>query len=289
VRILVVGDLHYDIPRCRQQVRQQAEWVCRQEADALIVVGDTASVDLSLFEEALGLFRGFAGRRMLVAGNHDLWTGPMGDSVKRYERDLPEVCRACGFEYLDRGPVLLGDVAVVGCVGWYDYTFRDESLGVPERFYRAKVGPGAARVVARYRSLLDEAEALDGEAIKVTAIWRDGQMVSLGMSDAEFVARQVEQLREHLEWCCGRAGRVIVAMHHLPLAEMAPRRDEPNWRFARAFLGSSLLGEAVLAYEQVSHVVCGHSHWPCSVEREGVRFINVGSGYRVKRCVEIDI
>jgi len=289
LRIIALADLHYDIARCREDVRAQAEEVLRRGADALLIAGDTASADSDALVEALRLFEPFPGRRLLIAGNHDLWVRPGGDSRRRYEQELPEICRRCGFEYLDAAPVMLDGIAIVGTIGWYDYSFRDETLAVPRRFYEAKVGPGAAALLGRYQHLVDGFDDVTDEMLQITAVWRDGQHVELGMPDDRFTAEQANKLREHLRWAVQRAERIVAVLHHVPLLEMVPHRAEPNWRFARAFLGSTRLEEVLAAEPKVRHVLAGHSHWPCRVQRDGVEYINIGSGYRKKRSVTLEL
>lgn len=292
MKVIAIADLHYNIARCREQVQAQARAVCTRGADVLAVAGDTASTDVQYFEEALALFESFPGRKVLVPGNHDLWVLAAGDSRKRYEQDLPEICRRHGFEYLDAGPVLVDGTAFVGTVGWYDYSFRDESLGVPMRFYEAKAGPGAADQLRRYRHLLDGHGDVSDEMKQITAIWRDGQHVKLGMSDVDFTRQQVDKLREHLRWAAQRVEQIICLIHHLPLREMAPDTDEPNWRFARAFLGSTCFRDLFESQPKVRYVLAGHSHWPyhgqhSSHDNGMIDYINIGSGYHRKHEVEL--
>ncbi len=207
MKIVALADLHYNISRCREHVQAQARTVCKNGADVLLIAGDTASTDLQFFEEALELFKTFPGRKLLVPGNHDIWVLAAGDSRKRYEYELPQICRRHGFEYLDADPVVIEGTAFVGTIGWYDYSFRDESLGVPARFYEAKVGPGAADQIRRYQHLL-EGECDVTDAMKqITAIWRDGQHVKLGTSDVDFAKYLTGRLREHLCLAHTRAER----------------------------------------------------------------------------------
>src|SRR5688500_13559233 len=117
--------------------------------DVLLVVGDTAVSDGDALEQCLGRFR-FGGPKLFVAGNHELWTrGP--DSYRVFAEDLPRRVRAAGWHWLEGEPLRLGGgVAIVGTVGWYDYGFAHEPLGIPRRFYENKVSPGAAERLAEY-------------------------------------------------------------------------------------------------------------------------------------------
>lgn len=287
--MIALADLHYNIPRCREAVCAQAEKVCREGGDVLVIAGDTASTDIQYFEQALALFEGFPGRKLLVPGNHDIWVLAAEDSRRRYEQQLPDICSRFGFDYLDAGPVHLNGIAFVGSIGWYDYSFRDESLAVPMRFYEAKVGPGAADSLRRHQHLVNGYTDVTEEMKRITAIWRDGQHVRLGVTDAEFTQELAGKLRRHLAEAARQAERIVAVVHHLPIREMAPDTDAPNWRFARAFLGSTRFGEILDAEPKVRHVLAGHSHWPHHERRAHAEYINIGSGYHWKHEVTLEL
>ncbi len=289
MRVIALADLHYNIARCRKQVQEQARAVCERGADVLIIAGDTASTDLKYFEDALALFEDFPGRKLLVAGNHDIWVLAAEDSRNRYEQVLPEICDRYGFGYLDGGPVVIDRTGFVGTMGWYDYSFRDESLGVPMRFYEAKVGPGAAAALRRYKHLLDGHKDVTRAMKRITAIWRDGQHVRLGTTDPEFAAEQADRLRRQIDQVAPRVRRIVAVLHHLPIPQMAPDHEEANWRFARAFLGSTCFGEILDAQPKVKYVLAGHSHWPYRRPGAHAEYINVGSGYHRKHEVELEL
>jgi predicted phosphohydrolase len=289
LKIIALADLHYNIPRCRDAVCAQAEKVCREGADVLVIAGDTASTDIQYFEQALAMFRGFPGRKLLVPGNHDIWVLAAEDSRNRYEQQLPDICSRYGFDYLDAGPVQVDGTAFVGSIGWYDYSFRDESLAVPMRFYEAKVGPGAADSLRRHQHLVNGYADVTEEMKRITAIWRDGQHVRLGVTDAEFTQELAGKMRRHLQEAAQRAERIVAVVHHLPIREMAPDTDAPNWRFARAFLGSTRFGEILDAESKVRHVLAGHSHWPHHEQRAHAEYINIGSGYHWKHEVTLEL
>jgi predicted phosphohydrolase len=289
LKVIALADLHYNIPRCREQVQTQASAVCRRGADVLVIAGDTASTEIHFFKDALELFKSFPGRKLLVPGNHDIWVLAAGDSRKRYEQELPDICRDCGFDYLDAGPVVIDGTAFVGSIGWYDYTFRDASLDVPMRFYEAKVGPGAAAALRRHHHLVDGYGDVTEAMKQITAIWRDGQHVRLGLTDTEFTREQAARLQRHLEAVAPQVRQILAVVHHLPIREMAPHAEEPNWRFARAFLGSCCFGEVFDAQPKVKYVLAGHSHWPHREHRPHAEYINVGSGYHRKHEVELEV
>ncbi|MCD6304005.1 MAG: metallophosphoesterase [Planctomycetes bacterium] len=290
MRILVTADLHYDIARCQAPARRLAERICAMGGDALVLVGDCASARLEPLGRCLELFEGFGGLKLMVAGNHCLWCRPGENSLDRWRYVLPAVAEEYGFRLLDHGPVVLGDTALVGSVGWYDYSFRDESLGIPEAFYRAKLSPGAAARLGGYEDLLAaHRDELTDEHMNITARWMDGWRVRLGISDEQFVRLLARRLAGHLREVSRRARRVVAFVHHLPFRQLVPSGRPAGFAFAAAYMGAAALGEALLGCEKLTHVYCGHSHWPAEVRLGRLAAVNVGSTYTNKRLEILEL
>jgi len=290
MRILVTADLHYDNPRSQEPARDLARRVCRTGGDAVVLVGDTAGADTGPLTDCLGLFGGFAGRKFLVAGNHCIWCRPGEDSLDRYRRVLPEAAAGAGFHMLDHAPALLGETALVGSIGWYDYTFRDESLGIPEPFYRAKLSPGAARRLGGHEDLLAaHRHELTDVQMSIGARWMDGRHVRLGVSDERFLEMVAATLEEHLRWAHDRAERICAFLHHLPFAGLVPAGRPAGFAFAAAYMGSGRLGKILQRFEKVRHVFCGHSHWPAKIRVGAMEVVNVGSTYTHKRLEVLEL
>ncbi|MFB3893535.1 MAG: hypothetical protein ACE15C_16100 [Phycisphaerae bacterium] len=343
MRILVTADLHYDIARSRPSAREVASRACAAGGDALVLVGDTAGAELGPLRDCLGLFAGFAGRKLLVPGNHCLWRRAGDDSLDRYERIIPQTARECGFDVLDYQPAILrgacgvgsgcgmgvpparregilpspdtataigrdarkthgrdahathgrdarATVGLVGSIGWYDYSFKDERLEVPEAFYRAKVAPGAAAYLSEHRHLVEaHRERLSPRHMEMGSRWMDGVHVDLGMSDHDFVQRLSARLAAQLAELAPKVDRIVAFIHHLPFGEMVPKDRPDRFAFAAAYMGSGALGEVLLACPKVTHVYCGHSHWPDDRKIGHLNVINVGSTYTEKRLVALEL
>ncbi len=289
MRILATGDLHYDVLRSRGPTEVLARAVSRQRADALLLLGDVGGRRLETFAEALRLFEGFDGVRLFVAGNHDLWTWAGGDSFRRYEIEIAEVCREHGWHYLDAAPAYIDGVAFVGNIGWYDHSYRAEALGVPVRFYRAKVAPGAAARLAEHQRLLNGMRDIPKSALAITTRWMDGQHVRLPCDDEAFTQRLATKLRRHLGEAARRARTIVVGMHHLPFAEMVVRTGHPGWDFATNYLGSEVFGRTVLAEPKATHLLCAHNHRARQIVRGNLTCTSIGSTYTDKHIVEIEI
>lgn len=299
MRLFVTADLHYDVGRSVSPTHRLVDELRAAEPapdDVLVLVGDTAGADLDRMRDALRLFADFPGRKALTAGNHELWCPPgesNPDSLARLERDLPVLARQEGFTLLDDAPLVVGRLGLVGSVGWYDYSMRDERLGVPEAFYREKISPGAARYYGGYDALLGKhTEDLTERHMAMGARWMDGWRTNLGMDDEAFLARCNQRLAEHLADVAPRTDRIAAFVHHLPFPELLPprrRNEKPmpdRLRFALAYMGSAATGKVLRACSRVRWVFCGHSHWPTESKLDTIQAINIGSTYIHKRlCI----
>lgn len=283
MRLLVTADLHFNHGRSRPLAESVIADMNSAGGDAVLVVGDTGVADGDGIEQCLSLFS-IRGPKLFVAGNHELWT--CGDGAGLFDVVLPDRVRNLGWHWLEDDPVTLGTTTIVGSIGWYDYSFAVPELQIPRRFYEAKVSPGVAERLSEYAHLIDGAEP--PESAEIIARWNDGKFVKLGMSDDAFLTQRLESLARQLN-AQDRDASVVVAIHHVPFAELLPPRRGMQWDFARAFLGSGRIGELLQRYANVRHVFCGHSHWPAEAQIGQIRAVNVGCGYRFKTFKVVDL
>jgi predicted phosphohydrolase len=289
MRLLVTADLHFNHPRSREgaiELAQQMNARARHEPyDALLLAGDTAVADGGSLEEALSLFD-FAGPKLFVPGNHELWS-KTADTLELIEATLPRRVADAGWQWLPHEPFKCADGgAVVGSIGWYDYAFAEESIAIPRAFYEAKTSPGAVLATKVPEHLVLLASTMPESQQEIFARWNDAKFVRLPFTDDELVRHECERLHAQLSEL-GDARTVVVATHTIPFVELMPIRRGGQWDFARAYLGSPQLGEAIRVYRNVSHVLCGHSHWPVEARIGAIDAINIGSGYRMKRFIEL--
>ena len=292
MRLLITADLHYDSLRSRKAAGEMIARILATGGDALVLAGDTAGPSLDVLRECLAQFRPFPGRKFLVMGNHCLWCRPGENSIERYERLVPEAAAEEGFECLDQAPAVLGAVGLAGSVGWYDYSYREAELGIPIEFYQAKVAPGAANRLAEHRLLYEQFEGELGEEQRGNCTrWMDGVHARLGMTDEAFLDIVVERLHGHLRQLSDTPGvqRIIACTHHVPFAQLVPRSRPAAFAFAAAYMGSDRIGRAIREFPKVTHVFCGHSHWPGRVRLDGLDVVNVGSTYLEKHLEVLEI
>jgi predicted phosphodiesterase len=281
MRILATADLHYNHGKSRRLADDLIDRINTIDFDLLLLIGDTATGDGDAIERCLSRFR-FTGPKLFVAGNHELWTHG-DDSYRLFKEDLPRRIRDGGWHWLEGNPFITDDLAIVGSVGWYDYSFAQPQLGIPRRFYENKVSPGAAELLDRFRPLLEQDDDVSSSARQIVARWNDGQFVKLHRTDEEFLDELLDDLRRQLEPITTQ--RVIAAIHHLPFPQLLPPSHNAQWDFAKAYLGAAKLGELLLQFRNITTVLCGHSHFPAESQIDHIRALNIGSGYRAKQCL----
>jgi len=289
LRILASSDLHYNLPRSRPGVRDLAKQVAHRGADVLVLAGDIAGTKLSDFAEALELFEPFKNQKLLVAGNHDLWVDADGDSHSKWAEELPELAKQYDFRMLDCGELIVDDVAFVGNVGWYDYTFRRDDLAIPMRFYEAKIGPGFAAATPELEFLLEPRSELQRRHFRITTAWQDGRYVDLPFGDVEFTDRLIGRLEEQLVRAANKVDKIVSVIHHLPHRELVRYRGEISWDFAAAFLGSPRFSQVLGGYDQVRLCLSGHSHRADCIRDNGVEYVTIGSNYTKKALMEFQL
>jgi predicted phosphodiesterase len=286
MRLIATADLHYNHARSRLLAEEVIERMNQAGGDVLLVVGDTAAADGDALERCLSRFH-FDGPKLFVAGNHELWTSG-DDSHAIYAEQLPRRVRELGWHWLEADPFVAGDVAIVGSVGWYDYSFAQSSLGIPRRFYEKKISPGAAARFTEFAPLLEEADDLSPAARDVIARWNDGRHIKLHRSDESFLSELLVRLEAQLV-AQQDARHVVAAIHHLPFRELLPPAHNSQWDFAKAYLGSEKIGQMLLRFSNVRHVLCGHSHLALEAKIGNIHAINIGSGYRWKTFRTLDL
>jgi Icc-related predicted phosphoesterase len=286
VNVLATADLHWNHSKSRESAAAIIEEMNAQhDVDALLIVGDVGVADGDSIEECLSRFT-FTGPKLFVPGNHELWT--KRDGVDLLGNELPRRISAAGWHWLPGAPFVRDGMAIVGALGWYDYLFAAPSLEIPLAFYEAKASPGAVIYSGEPAELVGQARASSSAAQELVARWNDGKFVRLDASDEEIVARECAAIERSLD-AVAHARSVLVATHTVPFADLLPPHHGGQWDFARAYLGSPRLGETIGRFENVSHVICGHSHFAAEANVGRIKATNLGSGYRAKRFARITL
>ncbi len=291
MRIVAVSDLHCGHGRY-ERVRELARLAARASGDVLVLAGDVTNFDLDDAARALRWFRVSAPVKLMVAGNHDVWSPGGRGTVKRYRRWLARLAAAYGFHYLDAGPALVGEVGFAGCMGWYDYSLRqlEEPVpGVKVAVARPAHRSGLTRLVELPgRSEISWSELRAEDFRHKALMWReDGRVNYVMWNDAIYAdwrredAEVAEQMAEHLQQSAralARAEALVAVTHMVPFAEAFTRPyRRVDYGFCRAYMGSAALGGALAGDERLVVWICGHVHHRIVVNCRGIPVANVSS------------
>ena len=279
--IAATADLHYGKGSNENAATEAlADRIVDRHPDVIIIAGDVAVADPRPLVRCLRLFADCPARKLVIPGNHDLWSrrsATSADSYTIWERIFTKSSRLGGFHRLDQEPVVLRDadagaIGFVGSIGWYDYSFADAQLDLPAESYRLKILPD--------------------ESGKSFTLWNDGRFIRWRYDDPGFTRHVVGALRDHLASVKERSDAIVAVTHHVPFEQLLPDhghadtpRAERVSRFQRAFMGSRELGAALLAEPKVRLAVCGHTHHAGAATVEHVRAVSVGSGDTEKRAL----
>ncbi len=271
--IAVTADLHWGHRRGGDETRLLADFVRAHPPDVLILAGDIGTGPM--FAECLGLFADLPSRKVLVPGNHDIWVRPDDpdlDSLKMYEIELPRMAREAGFHFLDAAPLLLGpDLALVGSINWYDYSWALAGLRAkyPAEEYRLK-----SKRFPRGRH-------------------NDANFVRWPLDDVGFTTRVVAALERQLDEALSAAEKAIVVTHHPPFYGLGfPRHGLPEtlesflWD---AFCGNQAMEDVLTRRsDRIAFAFCGHTHRERANLLGAIHGYNVGSDYHFKRLLCLD-
>jgi len=270
MRIAAVSDLHY--PRSldwRDGIERFAENMEGIDADVFAFSGDLIDLGYRLDDvggtayNCLSRFDHIRGRKVAALGNHDIWVPPASrkNSADRIG-EMKGIYHEHGFHLLDTdGPLVVGDVAFVGNVGWYDYSFFPKECPPrgPRKFIDDEKGEiGWEGIDDGVLSKKMITYVSGGRESRIG--WGDGIHIRWKYSDKEMTKMLNERLRADIESVYDDVSKVVVVTHHVPFESLVYRKGETTWDFNNAFMGSRETGELLLNYEKAGTVICGHVH-----------------------------
>ncbi|MEQ8953917.1 MAG: metallophosphoesterase family protein [Gammaproteobacteria bacterium] len=134
MRVFAVSDIHADYS-------ENLQWISSLDRsayqdDVLILAGDVSD-DMATLSRVLSVTSETFAQVLFVPGNHELW-------VQREDFDcslekFAAVMELCRNQRVTTEPVVLGGIAFIPLLGWYDYSFAvpGRELRLGWRDYRA--------------------------------------------------------------------------------------------------------------------------------------------------------
>jgi len=282
MKIAVTADIHYGTRTGKEEIESFLSTLKKDGIEYLVIAGDLASrgADHRNFIEAIGILQQFSGKILFCPGNHDLWTIE-GNSFELLTDKIPGLLCGSNIHLLDGNPFIIGDLGIVGSVGWYDYSFRVVPVELEKVFsqyiFRFDRGDTMLRwnqlTLSEYRGK-ECRVSLDGRQWKKST-WQDKRFIKWHFSDDRFLDFCIKRLKADIESILPRVSNIMVITHHLPFPEFVPNIPDPTWGFHRAYLGSKKIGETLLQYPQIRYVFFGHSHRNREIKLNGITARNV--------------
>ncbi len=236
MRIAAVSDIHVlqdgSDTLLLTEIKERVEEI---NPDVFVISGDISD-RLDVLSHSLSILHCANCINLFVAGNHDIWFEEGGGpgSLEKYSRLIGEVCKKNGFSHIPDSPVVKGDYAFVGSMGWYDYSFRREDLDIPMQNYMQK----------EYRG----------------AVWYDLFRVDWSFTDTEATDLFNKKLEYDLKTISEDIKHVIYISHHLPFRDLTIYKNRLPWDFHGAFMGAESTGQIIMSDERVRLSISGHSH-----------------------------
>lgn len=253
MRIGLISDLHIDINKDYPILELTAQAAAEGSVDVLIIAGDISETQSQTLQAIKTLQKLCAFPVYYVPGNHDMWNKNCSEKTTEEIDSIYKADSHC----LSGKHIILEkngkQMALVGDVGWYDY-----SMASPE-----------------YSKDILNGMTMDGRT------WQD-----------KLFNQWTEDNQKQMKWCLDRLEEQLKACGHLPIlavTHMLPIKDfcvpeKPEgikWGFFNAFLGSTAIEELYRRYS-VKYAVCGHVHFRSCVQKDGIRHICPCLGYHTE-------
>ncbi|MBR9704675.1 hypothetical protein GOV12_04635 [Candidatus Pacearchaeota archaeon] len=271
MKITALSDIHY--PHNEQQVEESLESMT--DSDVVVIAGDI-SHDITEYENVLRRFLKLSAKKLVVLGNHDLWTEKGKDSFKKMKK-LHRICKRNDFHLLDSGPLVIDGIGFVGNIGWYDYSFA-QTKG-DEEF--VGIVPRKRKYMGREKKVKDFEDKDFFEKLFVFrnnqhVYWNDRDYINWKYTDKEFLDLQLKKLEKHLRRIEKKCDKIVFVSHHVPIRDFIYEMPEDSkWGIFNAYQGSPELGNLTFSNPKLSAVISGHSHIPNQVFVNGVNCYDV--------------
>ena len=220
-KLAIISDLHVDINQLGAVELALLSALLRSEKVTHVhLAGDTAN-DIARVQEVVARLSQPDLSVTYNFGNHEL---PSVASPAAME-DYPDP------QFLNQRALRLNEnLVLVGVNGWYDYSFSQE------------------------------ADPLKNATAK-NRYWYD-RLIEREATDGEIMAQILTRLKSLLDDLAVTGKHVILATHFVPRREFIIHHHGrfARWNQVNAFLGSDAMGALLDTYENIAHVVFGHTH-----------------------------
>jgi len=233
------------------QIKSLRDNIQAENPDVIIHGGDIGEVreDLRNFTEVLQIL-GNTQNNLLIAGNHDLWTGPGTEnktSKELWNNTIPKMCLDYNWHYLEQNNWTKSGIAVVGSYLHYDYSSADPK-GAIINYIKSNFPDWTPD---KYYEKMKKRHINDAKFFK--NLPKDKDFAKL-IGDA-FDKRLLEaQKNESIH--------TIIIVTHVPCMPCQITRKPKNfeWSCATAYFGNLSHVKTIMECSKIKYILSGHSH-----------------------------
>lgn len=209
---------------------------------------------------------------LFLAGNHDLWMPYHPEAVNSsrvFDTELPELVKMYGHNWAEDSTFISDDnrIAIVGTIGWYDYSVKDLThTHYPNEYFASQK--------KNYNN--------DGNFVKFDE----------GVTDVSFSKNLLDNLKKRIKELPD-AVKTIIIFTHVPVFSdcVVFKPWDHRWTFGSSYFYNLTLGEELRGIKKLRLVLSGHTHCEKEGMVEGVlgnkiKYIVSGSDYGKPQLVE---
>lgn len=275
MKIAYTSDVHADITlnngRLVPYLINRVEEI---KPDIFVIAGDISNT-LSSLDGTLRLFNELSCLKVMVPGNHDVWIESNNslrkgkDSFYKYRHAIPQVCSQNGFICPITEPYIIDNTAIVGNIGWYDYTLADSRLANTYKFMdyvRGTFEEGSWNDT-KYAVWLKNPDSTN---------WKERLKAFSNKSLFEML---LEELKSSILKIPDDIRKVLIVLHTAPFKECIIPYDNPSP--FDAYEGSSKIGEFIKAVsrDREISIICGHRHKKLLLDMGNIKLYRSPVGY----------
>lgn len=282
MKIAALSDIHYS-ENTGGILEPIVDKLLEQDISTVVLAGDIADIspDDSMLKECLSLFHGFK-HRFYVPGNHELWEdGSKGEinTLRRYE-NLGNIAGKQGFHCLDFSPVIVENIAFVGNIGWYDYSFHQKEAPVEGlKIIRGGVGDDWSSLSERDFISRKVVVSINGGKPEEFEMF-ENRYIDIGnngssYTDREFSEYLLKSLENQLDIVCEEVGKIVCVGHIAPHIFIPGICNDLFLAMLKPYMGCTALGDLFLKEkyrDKITAVIHGHWHIKGKKTIEGIDF-----------------
>jgi len=224
-------------------------WINTKKSDKLIIAGDIAD-DIIDVEYGLRKLSAFYENIYFVDGNHEYENCRF--AYQNQKQNLRALCNKLkNVHFLPDNPILLNNVGIVGCCGWWTFDFAGAD---PD-----KCSKWLANDSKNWSEYVELGFSIDHDLVEYF-------FKKLSTTDYLNLNHQINNIYSKVD--------KIIVVTHTPCHPRTTTDSYPGVGDVKGLYGNSLMINLVHKYKKIEFWINGHCHDQTNVNDHGVKFIN---------------